>query len=352
MNNGNELNILWLRPSTGENISTRRERIAEHLEKMGTDVNIVNTSGLDSLFATKEALTGNYDVIIGTVRIGVQLGYLLSKILRVPFIASVSDPLEAQRDDLPSFLYNILCLIEWNVLKRAEAVLFVHPGSYNDGKEYGIDGVLARNAVNYDAFANPSQEVINKTEQILINHDINIKKNIAIYIGGMTDNAHLKEIVETANVISDWEFVFVGKESGANISELVSEAENAQFLGTYDHELMPGFLYHSTAALCLVDNEVPLKVTEYGAAGLPTLGHPGKLKNVFSEEELIYVEPNPDKISQALQQIESDQEYAQRYSENLREYAKQNSWEDIAEKYYIVINELTTGDYEDHSIEK
>jgi hypothetical protein len=336
-----DIEVLWLRPSTGENVSTRRERIAEHLEDMGIKVVIVDTSGMDSLSAMREGLTGNYDLVVGTVRVGIHFGYLLSKLLRVPFIASVSDPVERQKDDLPRSVYRLMCFMEWKVLRRADEVFFVHPESLEEAEERGVEGVLARNAVNYDLFADPDPEAVGEARRTIEDSDIDIGKEIAIYIGGMTEDAHLSEIVEAAKITPDWEFVFVGKEWGANVSELVSGVENAHFLGAYDHSLIPGFLHHSSAALCLVDNEVPLKVTEYGAAGLPTLGYPGKLKHVFSEDELIYTEPKPKKISEELQKISSDSEYAKKYAENLRSYASENRWEDIAKKYYESIVALT-----------
>jgi len=338
------MNVLWLRPSNrweGKNVSSRRERVAEHLQKRGVHVKLMDTSGLDAIPVIREAATGNYDIIVGTVRVGIHIGYALSKILRTPFIASVSDTLDTQ-DYLSPPLYQLMCFLEWQVLERADAVFFAHPKSQEDALERGIDGVLVRNSVNYEMFANPEDDILIETRSILNTTNINIDGEIAIFIGSMTKNGHFDEIVGAAEQTPSWEFVFVGTDWGANISELVSGVENAHFLGAYDHELMPGFLHHASAALCLVDNEVPLKITEYGAAGLPTLGYPGKLKNVFSEDELIYVEPDPGEISEALHKIASDPEYARKYADNLRGYASENRWEDIAEAYYESMIELTT----------
>jgi glycosyltransferase involved in cell wall biosynthesis len=343
MYNQGYMNVLWLRPSNrwdGEHVSSRRERIAEHLQDMGVEVNLMDTSGLDALPVMKEAITGDYDIIVGTVRVGVPIGYFLSKVLTKPFIASVSDLLESQ-DYLSTPIYKLMCFIEWQTLKRADAVFFAHPKSYEDALERGIDGTVVRNSVNYEMFADPSNELLKETQDILRDSGIDTQKNIAIYIGNMIKNGHFDEIVKASEQTPGWEFVFVGTDGGANISELVDAVENAYFLGEYDHELMPGFLHHASAAFCLVDNEVPLKITEYGAAGLPTLGYPGKLKKVFSEDELIYVEPNPDEISEALRRISTDEDYARKYAENLRDYASENRWEDIAKKYYESMVKLT-----------
>ncbi|MCX2818613.1 glycosyltransferase [Haladaptatus sp. F3-133] len=322
----------------------RRERIAEHLRDMGIEVTLMDTTGVDVFPVIKEALTGDYDVIAGTVRLGVPIGYTLSRVLRKPFIGSVSDLLESQ-DYLSVPVYRLMCFVEWWVLKRADAVFFAHPKSYEDALKRGIEGSLVRNSVNYDAFADPDDEVLEEAYDILTDSGVDTEKEIAIYIGSLIENGYFGEIVEAAKQTPDWEFVFVGTELDVDMSQLVSGVENAHFLGEYDHELMPGFLHHSSAAFCLVDNEVPLKITEYGAAGLPTLGYPGKLKSVFSEDELIYVEPEPEKISEELQRLSSDPEYAQKYAENLRDYARENRWEDVANEYYESMQKLTEGDH-------
>mgnify|MGYP002338717694 CR=1 FL=1 len=342
MYNGYHMNVLWLRPSNrwdGENVSSRRERIAEHLQEMGVEVNLMDTSGLDSLSVLKEAITGDYDIIVGTVRVGVPVGYFLSKILRKPFIASVSDPLDSQ-DYLSSPAYKLVCFVEWQILKRADAVFFVESTSYENALEHDIEGTIARNSANYEMFANPDEEVIQKAEDILTGKDVDIDKNIAIYIGSLTENGHFDEIVEAAKITPSCDFVFVGEDWGANIRELIDGVDNAYFLGSYEHDLMPGFLYHSSAAFCLVNTEMSLKINEYGAAGLPTLGYPGKQKKVFSDDELIYVNPSPETIFEKLKRIKSDDDYSRKYSENLRSHAKKHQWADVAQKYYEKMDAL------------
>jgi glycosyltransferase involved in cell wall biosynthesis len=339
------MDVLWLRPSNrwdGDHVSSRRERIAEHLREKGVEVKLMDTSGLDALSVIKEALTGEYDLIVGTVRVGIHIGYALSKILRTPFIASVSDTLDTQ-DYLSPPLYRLMCFLEWQVLERADAVFFAHPKSQKDALERDMDGVLVRNSVNYEMFANPDNAILTETHNILNRSDVDMDKEIAIFIGGMTRNGHFDEIIGAAKQTPDWEFIFIGTDWGANVSELVVGVENAHFLGAYDHELMPGFLAQASAAFCLVDNEIPLKINEYGAAGLPTLGYPGRLKNVFSEDELIYVEPEPEQISNELSKIASKPDYAQKYGENLRDYASRHRWEDVAEAYYERMQKLTHG---------
>jgi len=300
----------------------------------------MDTTGPDVLSVIRSVLTEDYDIIVGTVRIGVPLGYALATVLRKPFIGSVSDPLETQ-DYLPSPVYRFISYLEWWILARADAVFFVESESYKEARKRGIERTMARNSVNFEMFATPTEDVVQETRNILDAAGVDTTENIAIYIGSMTENGHFDEIVEAAEITPDWEFLFVGEDWGANISELIDGVGNAHFLGSYAHNLMPGFLYHASAAFCLVDTEMSLKINEFGAAGLPTLGYPGKQKKVFSDEELIYINPTPKTISEELQRIASDKDYAQKYSQNLRNHAKEHRWEDIAEKYYERMIALT-----------
>jgi glycosyltransferase involved in cell wall biosynthesis len=326
------MKIVWLRPSTGENVSVRRERIAEHLEEMGVKVTICDASGTDAVSAVAEVAKGNYDVIIGNVRIGLYLGYILSVALRKPLIGDVSDSIE-DVSHLPGPVFKSLRAFEWWILDRAEACFFVETRSYNVAENRGLNPILARNSVDYDRFSDPSQESKKEARRILEKHQIPLDKPMIIYIGSMVPEYHFSEIGEAAKKTPGWEFVFVGEERGAGLADMISDTDNAHFLGSYDYGLMPGFLYHADAGMCLADKEQPLKVMEYGAAGLPTLGYDGKLRKNFSEEELVFVGSDPEEISSVLSDL-SDPERAEEYGENLRQRAKEDSWRSVAEKYY------------------
>lgn len=334
-----EISLLWLRPSTGDNVSVRRERIAEKLRERGHTIDIVDTSGLDAIGAIKRALVGNYDIIAGNVRIGLYLGYPLARLLRTKFLGDVSDPIY-QISDLPTPLYRLLEHYEWFALKHADATVFVYQSSYEEANKRGIDGVRLPNAVDYELFDDPPDASVRKAEQELVSAGVNLKKPIGMYIGSLNDRYNIIEIANAAQHVPDWEFVFIG--DGARRDAIDAKAdkfENIHSLGQYEYELIPGFLQYARAGFCLVDAEQPLKLKEYGAAGVPIIACPGELSAYYTSDQLLFVEPESHSIANALEGLGDNIKYNQ-YITAGQEIGKNWSWAEIAEEYSNVCQYL------------
>ncbi|ELZ35991.1 hypothetical protein [Halorubrum distributum] len=323
------MDVLWLRPHTGDNVSVRRERISEHLAEMDVDVTLVDATGTSALSAAYEAITGDYDVIVGTVRMGLYVGYPLSVALRKPFVGDVTDPL-SQIEDLPRTLFSMLERYEWFVLRRSDKSVFVYESSYQEAIDRGVsDPVRLPNAVDYSRFAEPAEWAVNESRAILEEHGIGPDSRIAIYTGSMVERYHLAEIGEASERLPDWEFVFIGKDRGADINSIVSNRSNAHFLGSFDYDLVPGFLAHADIGLCLIDAEQPLKLKEFTAAGLSTLVIPA-MKQWYDYDNLIFTEPEPEAIVSAISDDRKNSitDYPTKTSENELE-----SWNDISRSY-------------------
>lgn len=335
-----DISLLWLRPSKGENVSVRRERIAEKLRKRGYAIDIVDTSGIDAIDAIKQAIFGDYDIIAGNVRMGLYIGYPLARLLRTPFLGDVSDPIE-QINHLPKPLYELLERYEWFVLKHADKAVFVYESSYEEAKRYGIDGVKLPNAVDYELFNDPSVSSVRDAEQELVSAGVNLDKPLAIYIGSLVDRHNVVRIADTARYALNWEFVFIGDgPRHSSIDEKAKEFSNVYSLGQYSYDLMPGFLSHARAGFCLVDAEQPLKLKEYGAAGIPIIGCPGELSNHYTSDQVLFTEPESGSIADVLSQLESDLVY-DKYADAGREIAQSWSWEKIAREYMNICRDLT-----------
>jgi len=325
------MNILWLRPTKPENISVGRERISEQLERRGHNVHIQDSSGLDAFHAIKEAMTSDYDVTIGTVRMGLYVGFLSSKILNRPFIADVTDPIE-QIDDLPKPLYDLLYEYEYFVLTCADEKLYVYQSSYEEAKQRGINGKKVKNGVQFDRFNSPDPGVVESARSELEAAGVDLDTPIAMYIGGLTPAYHIREILDAAVMVDDVEFVFVGSgELRDPVTNAASENQNIHFLGSYEYELIPGFLACADIGLCLVDAEQPLKILEYGAAELPVLACYGELQQRFTNDEVIFVDP--DELQSAILSILEDPEVYQSYAHQLADRAENADWKQIATEY-------------------
>lgn len=333
------MRVLWLRPSKGDNISVRRERIAEHLRDQGIEADIQDSGGLDAVRAIWRAVTGDYDVIAGNVRVGLYIGYPLARLIGKPFLGDVSDPI-SDIDDLPGPLFRFFEWYEWFVLKRADAAVFVYESSYRKAKERGIDAVKLPNAVDYERFAEPDGEVVEEAREILRGEGVDLEKPVAVYIGGFTENYHITDILGAARKAPGWEFVFIGE--GPLEKEVVAATEelrNVHFPGAFEYRLMPGVLALARVGFCFKDAEQPLKLKEYGAAGLPTIVQPGKLERWYADE-LVFVEPTPEEITDLLDDVSVDG--LERYGVALQQIASEYSWESIAEEYSEILQGLVS----------
>jgi glycosyltransferase involved in cell wall biosynthesis len=341
-----EKHILWFRPDKWENVSVRRERITEKLESRGVNIDLTGATLQNFTRYWLKAAKGEYDVIIGNVRLGLYGGYLVARASHTPFIGDVSDPLE-NIDHLPKPLYLALGQYEKFVLRHTDGNVFL-PETIKGMEKYGIDGEIAGNAVDFELFSDPNIEVIKEAGEILRGESVSLDDPIAIYLGSMPEQRHFEEIIEAARITEDWQFVIVGEGPMEEmVTNAAEEIDNLFFPGSFDYELMPGFLHHANAGFCLEHVERPLKISEYGAAGLPTLGAHGKLEEEFSEDELYFIEPESGEISAVLRRIREDPNGAEERTRKLREHARQYSWEEVASTYYQMIKSISDNQYAD-----
>lgn len=334
------MKILWLRPSTGENVSVRRELIAEKLRKRGFEVDIQDSSGLDAVSAIWLAINGEYDIIAGNVRMGLFVGYPLAKVFGKPFLGDVSDTI-SDIEDLPYPLLRLLVAYEWFVLKRASATVFVYESSYREAIQRGVKSpVKLPNAVDYELFSSPDPAVIKTSKRILEKTGVDLQKPVAMYIGVFTDNYHIIDILKAARKNPGWEFVFVGEgELEGSVSKASEKQENVCYPGSFEYHLIPGFLSHADAGFCFKDAEQPLKLKEYGAAGVPAIVQPGELGKFYTDDELIFCKPEATAISEVLTKILNGE--LSQTTENLRERMEQHSWNAIADGYESLFKKIS-----------
>lgn len=331
------MRVLWLRPTTGENISVGRERIAEHLEQMGANVEVRDATGLDAFTAAKAALFGDYDVIVGTARAGLYIGYPLAILSRSGFVADIADPID-QIKDLPEPLFQLLSQYEMQILQRTPYRAVVYESSQRRLEDHGLTCTPVENGVNFEQFATPEERVVNRAGSILSEAGVDLNEPIALYVGGLSTTYYLFDILGASSRCADWQFVFLGEGPLDKTLQAASDQqENVFYLGSFEYELMPGFMAHASAGLCLVPIEQPLKVLEYGAAGLPTIGMHGGLSARFSDDQMLFVNPSPKSVADALETLRTNPELADRYGESLRKEAKQHCWSDIAKIYFDMI---------------
>ena len=327
------MRILWLRPSKGDNISVRRERIAEKLAASGFEVVIRDASGFDLPASVWTAIRGDFDVIAGNVRIGLYAGYPVSRLLRTPFLGDVSDPI-SDIADLPEPLFSFFQWYEWQVLRRADATVCVYESSYLEAKFRGINAVKLPNTVEYSLFADPDEATVSTAGDILANNGIDFEKPLAVYLGVFSPNYCINEILAAAERTPDWEFLFLGE--GKLSDEVISASrrlDNVNYPGAFAYELIPGFLSYADAGFCFKDAEQPLKLKEYAAAGVPVIVRPGELERWYDENELVVTEPSPEAVNETLCRLAEDEAWRASVGARLQRRVADESWDTVATAY-------------------
>jgi teichuronic acid biosynthesis glycosyltransferase TuaH len=129
-------------------------------------------------------------------------------------------------------------------------------------------GILLENGVELDRFARPVPEPVDLCH-------IPIPR--AVYVGALDDRFDFAAVIQLAYRRPDLSFVLIGPYSGRIIAK--GHLSNIHFLGARAYSDVPGYLQHSTIGLLPMTNHPanegrsPMKLYEYGAAGLPVLAY-------------------------------------------------------------------------------
>lgn len=335
------MRVLWLRPAGKEHVSLRRERIARRLRPRGVAAELRDATAGNLLRSAREVRAGEYDVVVGNVRLGLYAGYPIARLAGVPFVADASDSFEAVYRNFARAA-PALDAYEHFVLRRADARVFVPEAyRYARAKLDGHAAAIAPNGVDFERFADPSTEVVESAAGFLADHGVDVDDRIAVYIGSFSGSQSLAEIVAAAPLADDWQILLLGDgPQSAEVAAAAADHANVHYPGAVSYELVPGVLAHADAGLCLTRTERPLKISEYGAAGLPTLGKRGHLDREFDDDEICFVDPAPGPIADALRRLADDPELAASYADALRANAAEHSWDAVADTYLEILEEL------------
>ncbi len=338
--------IVWLKPKKPPNISGGRYKIGDGLREKGYDVEFFEVSGSAFFKTFFKLLFKKYDILIGTVRTGLLLSYILSKVKRKKYIADITESFSQYEKHANKTLAKIIKHVEFSAIKKATRATFVQEDYLEEMKNYGVDGIRVTNWVEYDKISSPSQEIIDKTQEILIDNGVDLEKNIVLYTGSLSKVYNLDKVIETARNFQKAEFILIGDgEERQKLLDLSKGLKNIHFLGIQPHHLIPGFLYHSDVCLSLVNVEHPVKMLEYGAAGKPTITLKGDPQKKFSDNEAFFIENSEEDLKRALKRLLTDRELRRSLGENLRKEVKKYDLVNVINKYEEIIRDaLETGD--------
>jgi glycosyltransferase involved in cell wall biosynthesis len=248
------------------------------------------------------------------------------KLLRgTPLVVDHIDPIAQFRENNHLVVAWTVARAEEMAFQLADHVMIVYQEEMARVMRHTESVTETHLGVEYELFANPSADVIEHARGILSGR-VRADAPRLVYAGGLEPIYNISTMLKAMDYLPDWELLVLGDGS---LREQVASAEatNIYYLGTVDHELVPGFLHESTVGISLVDDPHTLKLLEYGAAGLPAVSAAGAAEARFGGlVEFTQVEAHA--VATAVEEAA-----AQGPTDQFQAYVKQFRWESIAEQY-------------------
>ncbi|WP_054637695.1 glycosyltransferase family 4 protein [Thalassobacillus sp. C254] len=293
-------------------------------------------------------------------------GYILSRLLRKPFILEVRD-LWVDFAKILSQFSNPL-LLKWarkleNFLyQKAEHIITVTHGYKEHLIKQGVDGRkinVVTNGVDIEDIQSAASE---EKEEIRKKHELG-NDLVVLYAGNMGAAQGLDVVLDAANILgpeAEVTFCFIGE--GVEKDPLKAKADfehipNLLFLDSMNkEELMP---YYQAADLCLVTLKnhplfhitIPSKVFDCMAAGKPVLiGVGGEATDIVLENEAgIAFEPgNAEELAEAVDKAVKNREWIKELESNVTEVVKQKyNRRILAKKLSGILENVVKGEKND-----
>lgn len=316
-----KIRVRWLSPDKPGNISVGRQRIAAHLRDDGFEVEVVGTTFSTVLDAVKRR--DEYEVIIGTTRAGAIAGTVIGRLFGKPVVVDHVDPIRQFQETHGKLLSRIVQYLENISFFLSDSALYVYDEEYDRISRYAGTVTKTDLGVDYDRFADPDPEILAAARDHL--DELQLRDNIAIYVGGLEPIYHLEELLEAMEYLPEWSLIIAGDGSQSDLIEsAATEQANVHYLGVVPHETVPGCLHAANVGVCLVDDPHTLKVLEYGAAGLPVIQAEGRAEKRFGEH-LIYTKLSGQMIAEAITRAQD--------TDGLQNYVEKFCWRDISNTY-------------------
>lgn len=325
------LDVYWLTPDKPADISVGRRRLAAHLEEFGASVTLVGTTPGTVRNAVRER--DDYDVVVGTTRAGAIAGAGLRELTRLPFVVDHVDPIRQFATTHPRWLAIVVERLENASFRIADHVLFVYAEEAARVRTRAAAATKTDLGVDVERFR-PTPERRRAGEARLRRAGVSGK--VVIYVGGLEPLYHIETLLESVQFLENWTLVLVGTGSLADRVGSAATSDGIVYLGTVDHETVPGLLQAADVGVSLVDDPHTLKVLEYGVAGLPVVQLAGRAEERFGDR-VTYCDPDPMAVATAVERA-ADSDGAR-----LSEFAREFDWRAIAETYAEVLAAVSQG---------
>jgi glycosyltransferase involved in cell wall biosynthesis len=329
MADGPPTRVLWLTPDKPDNISVGRSRIAARLEQTGYDVTVTGTTPRTALGSLRDR--GAYDVVVGTTRAGALAATVVATGHRIPLIVDHVDPIEQFERTHSRWLATLVRVGESVAFRRADHVLYVYEEEAHRVEPTASAATKTALGVDYHRFADPDPEILSRGRSLL---NAEWERPLAVYIGGLEPLYHIEALLASAEHLQSGSIVLAG--AGAleeTVRQHAAETDRIHYLGSVDHDAIPGLLAECDVSVSLVDDPHTLKVLEYGAAGLPVVQFDGAARHRFGDR-VVYTDTEPIAIAAAIERA------VERDGASLQSFVRDFDWADIAATYAAAIEQV------------
>lgn len=230
-----------------------------------------------------------------------------------------------------------------DIVRTSAATLCVSEGIQKEVKTHlpGANTFVIPNGVDWDRFAAPHEETVNKAKALLKGKGTEGKRTV-LHIGTVDKHRCVLQLVDAMQLIcsiqKDVCLVVVGTgedlEAAQQRVHNLALDEKVLFLGKVDHSTIPGIMYLAKVGVALSRKETapftsPMKIFEYMAAGLPIVTvNAGDVPKYVNERIACFANPeSPPSIASAIEQ--ALQINRQAFSE-AQQVAQGFSWGEIA----------------------
>lgn len=319
------ISVLWLRPPKGDHISVGRQRLAEHLQSRGADVEL---RGVTADTAKDVARNGpEADVVIGTTRSGALVGLAAKVRHGVPLIVDHVDPIRQFYDTAPTYLAAPVHIAESTAFRLADHICWVTKDDAPRVQRWGTSYTKTTLGVPFRKFSEPPQQAVSAARGVL--RSKTLRSRLAVYVGGLEPIYKVEKMVAGFRRTDNWSLVVLGDGSKAEFVEAAAaDSDQIIYPGTVPHEHVPGYLHHADIGVCLAD-ERTVKVLEYAAARLPILHADGHAADRFGDL-VRTVAPRQLPISRALDSVA---EWPDWKLDEMQAYARERDWSRVADVY-------------------
>lgn len=182
---------------------------------------------------------------------------------------------------------------------------------------------------------------------------INVQTPRITYIGGLTEERGIFQMIELANHFSNIKFCFCGVFSNPKDKDKAEEMikyDNIEFKGFVSRLEIKKTLESSTIGLVLLEknerykDSLPIKMFEYMAAGLPVIATDFNLWDSILKEARAGITVNPNNLEEmvkAISNLISDTDYAVTLGKNGRKYVfEKYNWNNEEKKLLDIYQKI------------